>query len=366
MTYILGLDGGGTRTTICVADESGLELQRFEAGPLNINGQREGAAEQTLAAVAHELERRGVPLVGCISLCIGAAGISNPQARNRLAAALELHGFRGILTLAGDHETALWGALEGQPGIVLIAGTGSICYGRGVSGETHRAGGFGHLIDDEGSGYSIGRAMLSAIVRAADGRSSGPTALAAPVLGLLELNGLPDLVRWVYDPARVKKDIAGLAPLLSAACEAGDAAALAIAEHNAAALAELAEEVAVRLDLADGQLAPLGSVLLRCAPLRAAFAARLAQRLPRLRLTGAHRDAAHGAVLLAQRELAAAPSTAASTAPSTAAFSTAALALGGAPQLAAPQLAAPQLAAPPARPAASTAPSLRDGEEPPC
>ncbi|SDS72696.1 BadF-type ATPase [Paenibacillaceae bacterium GAS479] len=348
MTYILGLDGGGTRTTICVADESGLELQRFEVGPLNINGQREGAAEQTLAAVAHELVRRGVPLADCISLCIGAAGISNPEAPNRLAAALELHGFRGILTLAGDHETALWGALEGQPGLVLIAGTGSICYGRGVSGETHRAGGFGHLIDDEGSGYSIGRAMLSAIVRAADGRSSGPTALAAPVFGQLELNGLAELVRWVYDPARVKKDIAGLAPLLAAACNAGDAAALAIAEHSAAALAELAEAVAVRLDLADGQLAPLGSVLLLCAPLRAAFAARLAQRLPRLRLTGAHRDAAYGAVLLAQRELAAAPSSAAS--------STAAFTLGGASQL-----------APPAMPAASAAaPSLHDGEEPPC
>ncbi|MGN7457500.1 N-acetylglucosamine kinase [Paenibacillus pasadenensis] len=307
MDYWLGLDGGGTRTTVCAEDAAGTELARFEVGALNINGERAGAAEEALAEAARELGRRGLPLAGCVSLAVGAAGISNPQARERLTGALAALAFRGELTLAGDQETALAGALEGRPGIALIAGTGSIAYGRSEAGETHRAGGFGHLIDDEGSGYAIGRDMLAAIVRAADGRSR-PTALAEPVfrqLGL-EPGSLPELVRWVYDPARPKSSVAALAPLLQPACEAGDAAALGIARRAAGALAELAEAVAVRLGLGRGELAPLGSVLLRCAPVRDAFAERLAERLPQLRLTAASRDAASGAVLLARRALPAA------------------------------------------------------------
>ncbi|MDQ6418767.1 BadF/BadG/BcrA/BcrD ATPase family protein [Paenibacillus sp. LHD-117] len=300
MRYVVGLDGGGTKTAVTVADESGALAHAFTAGPLNLNGQDEASVRSTLSGICAEIARvLDGGLNSCAVMCVGAAGISNPNVSGRLTDGLRQGGFRGELLLVGDHETALWGAHEGPHGMILIAGTGSIAFGRNADGEVHRAGGFGHLIDDEGSGYSIGRDLLSAVVRASDGREA-PTVLTELVYERLGVSTVQELVGYVYAKDRNKADIAALAPLLSVACEAGDAAALRIAERNAAALVDTASAVAERLGLAQGgELALLGSVLLQSSQVRAAFEAGMAARHPRLRCIDAKRDAAYGAVLLA-------------------------------------------------------------------
>lgn len=326
MRYVAGADGGGTKTAVTVADETGAVVGTFDAGPLNYNGQDEAGFAATIRDVCRGIAERCGELDACVQLCVGAAGISNPAVSGLLTARLKENGYRGGLILAGDHETALCGAHEGLHGIILIAGTGSICYGRHPSGLTHRAGGFGHLIDDEGSGYSIGRDILSAVVRSADGREA-PGILTELVYERLQIGSVGELIGFVYDKRTGKKDIAALAPLLSVACETLDAAALRIADKNAAALAELAFAVIGRMEAAEAErsgpgaaceageaerrwpatfrreIALAGSVLARNRHVREAVVSRIAGRHPGWRCIDPKRDASYGAMLLALEAL---------------------------------------------------------------
>ena len=149
MRLAAGIDGGGTRTTLECRSPEGAVLCRESFGPFNLNSIGEERFAALWAEIIGFLNAQGT----CSALCAGAAGISNPRVRALTAQAMERAGIVRW-KLVGDHETALYGALSGQPGCALIAGTGSICCGRNARGEFVRAGGWGHLIDDGGSGYA--------------------------------------------------------------------------------------------------------------------------------------------------------------------------------------------------------------------
>ncbi|WP_229263624.1 N-acetylglucosamine kinase [Cohnella cholangitidis] len=254
MRYVAGMDGGGTKTAVIIADERGTEVHAFNSGPINYNGQDEESIRRSFAEMFETICRVCGGLEHCAQLCIGAAGVSNPAVVSRLTSLARECGYRGGILVTGDHETALRGALDSPYGIILIAGTGSICYGMNESGLTHRAGGCGYLIDDEGSGYSIGRELAAAVARANDGRIP-PTAITGLVYGRLGIDSVRELVGFVHDKRTNKKDIAALAPLLSEACALGDEAALAIARRSAEALCELVHPVVERLGQRSGNLA---------------------------------------------------------------------------------------------------------------
>lgn len=301
MRFAAGLDGGGTKTKVAIADESGRMVEAFTSGPINYNGQDERVVERNIKEIVTRIGMVCGSLEHCAYICLGAAGISAAGVTERLTAAIRNAGYRGGLRLAGDHETALYGALSQPHGIILIAGTGSICYGRNEQGCTHRTGGFGHLIDDEGSGYSIGRQLLEALVKASDGRIP-PTVVSERIYETLQLpNGsLNEVIAFVYDPQRTKKDIAALAPILSAACSVGDMAALNIARHSAEALFELLAPVAERLGLQSGNLALAGSVLLHNSFIQSFLRERVAESYPGLSCILPKHDAAWGAMMIAK------------------------------------------------------------------
>jgi len=296
--YAAGLDGGGTKTTAAIADEAGGIVRTITAGPINYNGNDEQVVEQSFRRIFEAIRETCGTLDQCAHLCIGAAGVSNPDVRSRLLNAVRAFGYRNGVTIVGDHETALFGA-HGRPhGIVLISGTGSICYGVNEEGRSHRAGGFGHLADDGGSGYRIGIDLISAVFKAEDGRIP-PTVITRLLFDRLGIASVSELVGYVYDKQRSKRDIAAIAPLLSDACAADDPAALAIVRDNADRLVELVVPVATRLGMEAGDLAMAGGVLLHNAYLRQAFTERLLERFPRMRCFPAKHDAATGAVLMA-------------------------------------------------------------------
>ena len=174
--YYAGWDGGGTKTLCRVLYQDGTAPQPFTAGALNPNGTVAGQCEATVADLLRNMAALPGGLDACRMLCIGAAGISNPATRVHLQNALQAGGYHGPVTFTGDQQTALYGALGGPGGIVLIAGTGSICYGQTTDGREARSGGWGSLMDDEGGGFALGRDALAAVVRAEDGRIA-PTAL---------------------------------------------------------------------------------------------------------------------------------------------------------------------------------------------
>ena len=217
-------------------------------------------------------------------------------------------GYNGVMAFAANQRDEVRdlrdvaGALGAPCGMVLIAGTGSICFGRDAAGKTARSGGYGHKIDDEGSGYALGRDALAAVVRAQDGR--GPrTLLTDLVFAQLKVVDVGGLVQFTYDPQTDKKQIAALAPLVARAYEAGDEAAKAVVEKACRELALLVEPVARALHMEDGVLALTGSILLRDKAVREGTAALLRMRFPGMRLAEPKSDAAAGAALLALETL---------------------------------------------------------------
>ena len=297
--FYCGWDGGGTKTEVCLGDESGRKLESAVFGPLNPNGAPLREVEETVRqGVAYMAERAGgLERIG--GLVIGAAGISNAQVTGILRAALEKAGWTGPTHLAGDQDIALAGAID-RPGALLIAGTGSVCTGRDANGNGFRVGGYGYLIDDAGSGYAIGRSILTAVVRAEDGRGS-PTALTEMVYHEKGFRSVGEIITWLYAPGTEKRDVAALAALLPRAVEAGDAAAAEIARQAADDLAEMAETGWRKSGLTEGELAVAGSILLRMPFIREAMEDRLRRSCPGMRVVAPKRTPAEGAVRMAAK-----------------------------------------------------------------
>lgn len=294
----IGMDGGGTKTAVTVADKNGTVLETLKSGGMNYNGQDSHLIEQSFADIFARLRQKGY-LEHCLSMCIGAAGTSNPSVEKNITELVRGQGYAGTLYIAGDHEIALYGAHGRLDGMILIAGTGSICFGTGEDGTLLRSGGFGYLIDDEGSGYAIGRDILSAVVQASDGRLP-ETLLSRQVFEFLNLQTIPELIKFVYHESTGKKGIAALSILLPEACAAGDGAALAIADKCADELVKLVVPVADKLGMQAGQLALSGSVLQKDVLIQGKFKNRLQQLYPDMDCIEPKFDAAYGAVLLAQ------------------------------------------------------------------
>ena len=294
MPYYVGIDGGGTKTAVELRTRGSAAHSRAVFGPLNCNSDRPAAAKalaDTLAWLAAQPEG----LAGCDGLCIGSAGISNPDAYNFIQDIIRAGGYTGPLQIVGDQVTALAGAL-GQPvGTVLIAGTGSICYARTADGREARSGGWGHLIDDCGSGYALGRAALALAVQTSDGRADAQTLLQAmyQATGSQDVQGI---LNYVYYSGQDKSAIAALAKAVLACAQADDEASLAILRQGAAELARIAQALSKRLDMPRPRLALLGGLLTHESPYRVlAFEA----LQPYAQIVSAQHDALWGAAQLA-------------------------------------------------------------------
>lgn len=291
MKFAGGIDGGGTRTTLELRSLQGQVVGRKVFGPFNLNSIGQERFPALLDEITQALREAGE----CTSLCIGAAGISNPAMQTLVKDAMDRAGL-ACWQLVGDHEIALYGALEGRPGCALIAGTGSICFGRNADGSTARAGGWGHLIDDGGSGYALGRDALLSLVRVWDGRQA-PTVLTRQIPEFLGLNTRQALIAHVYGGE--KSRVAALAPLVEQAAAQGDETALDILRRNANALGELAAAVVKALGMAQGEAALLGGLLTHPTMLRRETVSWLNLHLPGITPTFPRQDAAAGAALMA-------------------------------------------------------------------
>lgn len=208
MSYlIVGVDGGGTKTKVVVADEAGNELATATGGGSAARpGQTTQAAEtiaQTVTEALAACERTGeVPRV----LCAGLAGAGREPERMAVREALTRLEVADHIIVEPDATIALQDAFADGAGILLVSGTGSSCFGRSPAGQFARCGGWGLNIGDEGSGAWIGRRALSIVAAAADGREPD-TALLPAVLTALELESSDGLVQWAAhaDPAALAK-----------------------------------------------------------------------------------------------------------------------------------------------------------------
>lgn len=296
MKIAAGIDGGGTGTTLELRTTDGTFLERKRFGPFNVNSIGKERALERLAEIFAYISKRGE----CRAVCIGVAGITNPETRSVIEEAVDSSAIDGRLLLQGDQEIALYGACRGKSGAILIAGTGSICMGMDQEGRTCRAGGFGHLIDDEGSGYALGRDALSAVVRTFDGRNAS-TVLTDLIMEAWKVSGSEELIRQVY-AAPDKSRVASLAPLVEQAGRMGDAAARAVIEKGAAGLLELVLTVQRKLSWQHMALSLMGGMLTADTLLRQRVLAGIKQQAPGVEIRLPLDDAAAGAAMLAVRE----------------------------------------------------------------
>jgi N-acetylglucosamine kinase-like BadF-type ATPase len=249
----VGVDGGATRCRAIVLDADGREVGRAD-GPAGIVTVRTAtAAAEIVATVVRDAVRVAgrhatsdagtAPPV--TRLVAGLAGAGRLDARDAARSALEATGVAMAVEVRGDSEIALDDAFDDGAGILVVAGTGSMALGRAVHGRQARAGGWGVLLGDEGSGWWLGIQGLRAVARAADGR--GPATILTGVL--LNALSLPDAAAMItrVDTAS-KGEVAALAPLVLRAAGDGDAVARQLADDAAGELAAAAFAVRRALD----------------------------------------------------------------------------------------------------------------------
>ena len=296
MAFYLGIDGGGSKTTCAIGDEN-LILGTGASGPSNLIRVGIEKARQALAAalqdacaaarivVEHEHDRRR-----------RLAGAARAEVRDWVQrTASEL--VPGEIEIVGDNTTALQAAFGADPGIVVIAGTGSIAFGRNSRGATARAGGWGFAISDEGSGHWIGRAAISAALRAEDEGTS--TALLEDILRAWNLSSRDVLV--MTSNATPSPDFATLVPTVIQTAESGDPSTINVLARAGSELANLAAIILRRL-FADetAQVAMSGGVFRHSSLVRENFYNRLEIVSPGTRIRPEIVDPVQGALELAR------------------------------------------------------------------
>src|SRR5215203_2623175 len=243
--HVLGIDVGGSKTVCLLADELGAVRADVRGPGANLQAAGELHVEKIVHRVMEEaLVERERPAV----VCVGIAGVDRDDDSRVVASIMRRISPGSRVVVVNDALIALVAAAGDSPGIVIVAGTGSIAYGRNARGLAARAGGWGHMIGDEGSGYWIGRQALAAAVREVDGR--GPrTSLTEDVLAHFGVTDAAGLVAIVYNREVPRANVATLGPIVQRARDRGDAVAMHILERASDELALGAASVAARLEM---------------------------------------------------------------------------------------------------------------------
>ena len=298
MRYVLGFDGGGSKTECVLMNATRMILARTHSGPSN--PARVGAAaalaalKQSASAAFAEAAVKATELA---AVCAGLAGTGDPGLSQQMVSGLTEWFPQAAMRVCTDLDAAL--AATGEPpAIVLIAGTGSAAMGSDAAGQTARAGGHGPLLGDQGSAYDVGRRAVLACVRNSE-RSGRDSSLGKQVLRQL---GCANWLEVQQRAARTADDVfPRLFPVVTAACDSNDDIACALLKNAASDLAALVETVTLRLSLGATEffLAKLGGMLGRSAFFDERLDAALRKAAPTARIGLLPMSPAEGAAHLA-------------------------------------------------------------------
>ncbi len=305
-TLYLGVDGGGTGTRVLLADRSGRVQGVGYAGSTNRNHYPRERVQANLRdairAALGDVAQKNPASVS--TLFLGVGGVSTEADRRDVrAVAQEIPEIGPDVRVVVENDTrvGLTGGLSGRPGVALVAGTGSACFGVNGRGEKWLCGGWGALADDVGSAPWVGLRALQAAVQAEDGRLA-PTRLRDIVFEFLGLTEPRQFISRVHNDGLERAELGRLAPLVAEAYRDGDAAAGAILHDAAASLTALAA-VTVRRLFGDApcELILVGGLALSGAPFQPMLTDRLEREMPSLSVRAPEMSPVQGAVLEALR-----------------------------------------------------------------
>jgi len=299
LRVLVGIDGGGTKTTGVLLDETGAILTERRGAGMNVQVLGPEALAARIVPFVRSLEEQAGTEAD-IS-CLALAGAGRPEDQEGVRGAVERAGLCGALFVTSDAEAALEGAHGGKAGIALIAGTGSIAFGRDRAGRIVRAGGWGYLLDDGGSGHDIGKRALIACLRAKDGRGA-ETTLSGKILSALGLKTWEGLVHRTYEDGLGQEEVAALAPLVFEAAREGDDVARRIIHAAGRELGRLIRALLGGLDLGGApRVSPIGGLFREQEMLLPSLISEVEGAGYRIRIVSPRFPPAIGAGLLAAR-----------------------------------------------------------------
>ena len=300
--HVLGIDAGGTKTVCYLADAAGNIVGEGRGSGANLQAHGELEVEKVLHDIIEQA--LGDRAIAPAAVCVGIAGVDRADDDRMVRAMMRRLGFRSRTLVVNDALIALVAGVADEPGVVIIAGTGSIAYGFNRDGFAARAGGWGYVLGDEGSGFWIGREALMAVVREADGR--GPrTGLTPLVFEHFTLDEVGGLVREVYDRGKHRQSVAALGPIVEQARAEGDVVAAEILRQASQELTRAAASVIERLQMrGDSFHVVLSGGMFRLIPwLVDDVTQRLAEVAPKASVSPLRTEPARGALHLALKAL---------------------------------------------------------------
>ena len=255
----LGVDGGGTKTQVALMNEAKEIVAEGFAGPSNpLRVGVETAVSNIAKAVNEAFDEHGFSRGDIVAATLGLAGVRRQDIRERVKASfVEKLKIKKTLVIT-DAEIALFGTTLGKAGLVVIAGTGSICLGKDDDGKIAIAGGWGPLAGDEGGGIGIAEAALHSVAKASDGRGM-PTSLSERASEYFRASGPENLIVAIYSPQMDNSRIAGFARLVVDTALEGDKIAVEILKEAGFELGLAAYAVIKKLNLARRRV-PIGCV----------------------------------------------------------------------------------------------------------
>ena len=299
--HVVGFDVGGTKTQCLLADGDGRIVGGARGPGANIQVIGELETEKVLYSIMHAVT--GATPMPLAAICIGMAGVDREEDAAVVRSIGQRIGRSARVLVVNDALVALQAGVDDAPGIVIVSGTGSIAYGRNAAGRAARAGGWGYVLGDEGSGYWLGRLALRAVVRAADGRGRA-TVLTALVLDHFGVTHPRQLVHEIYTRELAPSQIAMLARHVQTGFERGDMVAHDILQAAARELSGAAGSVTSQLSMSEDAFTfVLAGGIFHAVPwLTDALPERLRSIAPRSRAEPLHDEPALGAVRLALAE----------------------------------------------------------------
>ena len=251
--FFLAVDGGGTKTDVVCVDQDGTVIGTGSSGPISLTVTSVGAASFNLIEAIRVAIENHAEITSFKAVVIGLAGVDTSDERDAaedvFRRALAHYQFEKFILL-NDSEIALANGSKNKNALILVSGTGSICYGRNSKGEVARTSGMDYLLADQGSGYSIGRKVLQAAVKSYDGR--GPKSyLEEYVAKFFMIPSVALLKNEVYNPDLTKSEVARLSPLCTQAVAVGDEVAQKILDEEVQEMVLSASTVLKKLHTGD-------------------------------------------------------------------------------------------------------------------
>lgn len=306
---VLAVDAGGTKTAACFAQSLGSgQFQTLGRGQSTsgnpLSAGFDAATRAIELAIGAARTSAKLPHNPAAKAVLSVAGAANPTVAARIVKWAKDSRLADQIAVVSDILPILAAGSEDCCGIALICGTGSVTFGRAQDGRTQRCGGWGYLLGDEGSGYSIGRAALRLALTQLESANTNPSPLVAAVLRSFPANSPAELAKLIYNHDAPRAAIAAAAPLVTTAAETGDLQAVAILMETAHDLVTLVARTAELLYLSEQSfpLAVAGGVLAGSPLLREQLTEQLAQK--KLRATiRVITDPLKGCLRLADTEL---------------------------------------------------------------